>query len=378
MLKVGIVGCGKIADAHASQLQRIPNNEIVGVCDREPLMAQQLQERFPIKACYRSVEELLAEGRPDVVHITTPPQSHFEIAKTCLNRGCHVYVEKPFTVNAAEAEELIGLAQEKRLRITAGHDDQFRPATRRMRSLVKSGYLGEGPLHMESYYGYEIARSGYAGALLGDKNHWVRSLPGRLLHNIISHGIARIAEFMTTDSPTVIAYGFTSPLLRSMGETEIIDELRVIIAEEERVTAYFTFSSQMKPSLHQLRAYGSKNALVLDQDQETLIKISGKKLKSYAETFVPPVSLAKQYVKAMFTNLRLFARNEFHMKDGMKQLIAEFYQAIENGAPDPIPYHEILRTARIMDSIFAQIESKRLENVSRGLYESSGREMLRK
>ena len=87
----------------------------------------------------------LAEGRPDVVHITTPPQSHFEIAKTCLNRGCHVYVEKPFTVNAAEAEALIGLAREKGLKITAGHDDQFRPATRRMRSLVKSGYLGEGP-----------------------------------------------------------------------------------------------------------------------------------------------------------------------------------------------------------------------------------------
>ena len=230
---------------------------------------------------------------------------------------------------------------------------------------------------MESYYGYEIARSGYAGALLGDKNHWVRSLPGRLLHNIISHGIARIAEFMTTDSPTVIAYGFTSPLLRSMGETEIIDELRVIIAEEERITAYFTFSSQMKPSLHQLRAYGSKNALVLDQDQETVIKISGKKLKSYAETFLPPMTLAKQYVKATFTNLGLFAWNEFHMKDGMKQLIAEFYQAIER-RPDPIPYHEIVRTARIMDSIFTQIESRRLENLNRPLYECAlGQEMFK-
>ena len=42
------------------------------------------------------------------------------------------------------------------------------------------------------------ARTGYAGALLGDKQHWVRKLPGKLLHNIISHGIARIAEFLTT------------------------------------------------------------------------------------------------------------------------------------------------------------------------------------
>ncbi len=84
MLKVGIVGCGKIADSHASQIKRIEGCEIVGVCDREPLMAQQLYERFPIRAYYRDVTELLAQAQPDLVHITTPPQSHYDIAKTCL------------------------------------------------------------------------------------------------------------------------------------------------------------------------------------------------------------------------------------------------------------------------------------------------------
>jgi predicted dehydrogenase len=356
MLKIGIVGCGKIADSHAAQVKRIPGCEMVGVCDRELLMAQQLQERFPIKAYYRDVTELLERGKPDVVHITTPPQSHYDIAKTCLDWGCHVYVEKPFTVDADEAKALIGLAASKGLKITAGHDDQFRPATRRMRSLIQTGFLGEGPVHMESYYGYEISRTGYAGALLGDKQHWVRKLPGKLLHNIISHGIARIAEFLTTDSPEVMAYGFTSPQLRGMGESEIIDELRVIIAEEQRTTAYFTFSSQMKPSLHQFRVYGSKNGLVLDQDQETLVKLRGKKFKSYAETFVPPLIMADQYLKGLFTNLGIFAARDFHMKAGMKNLIEAFYKAITAGAPDPIPTHEIVRTAKIMDMIFAQLQ----------------------
>jgi predicted dehydrogenase len=357
VLKVGIVGCGKIADSHAAQVKRIPGSEIVGVCDRELLMARQLQERFPIKAYYRDVTELLEQAQPDVIHITTPPQSHFEIARTCLERGCHVYVEKPFTVDSAEAEALIGLARRKGLKITAGHDDQFRPATRRMRSLVQTGFLGEGPVHMESYYGYEIARTGYAGALLGDKQHWVRKLPGKLLHNIISHGIARIAEFLRTDSPTVIAHGFTSPLLRSLGESEIVDELRVIISEEDRTTAYFTFSSQMKPSLHQFRVYGSKNGLILDQDQETLIKLRGTKFKLYAETFLPPIILASQYLKGLSTNLGLFAARDFHMKAGMKHLIEAFYRSIAEGAPDPIPNDEILRTARIMDRIFAQLNA---------------------
>ena len=95
-----------------------------------------------------------------------------------------------------------------------------------------------------------------------------------LLQNIISHGIARIAEHISSDSPEVIAHGFTSPLLRSMGETEIVDELRVIINDENRTTAYFTFSSQMRPSLHEFRIYGPKNGLVLDQDQRDLDQAS--------------------------------------------------------------------------------------------------------
>src|SRR6185436_2704961 len=84
MLRVAIVGCGKIADAHAAQIRRIAGCEIVGVCDREPLMARQLYERFPIKAHFGDVSELLACARPDVVHITTAPESHFDLARLCL------------------------------------------------------------------------------------------------------------------------------------------------------------------------------------------------------------------------------------------------------------------------------------------------------
>lgn len=358
MLKAAIIGCGKIADSHAAQMRRIKGCEIVGVCDREPLMARQLYERFPIKGHFSDLDELLNQARPDVVHITTPPESHFPIAKRCLESGAHVYVEKPFTVNAEEAVRLIALARERGLKITAGHDDQFCHAARRMRTLVKSGYLGSGPVHLESYYCYELGKTGYAGALLGDKNHWVRRLPGQLLHNIISHGIARIAEFLTTESPEVIAYGFTSPLLKSMGEREIIDELRVIICEDEHTTAYFTFSSQMRPAIHQLRIYGEQNGLVLDQDHETLIKLRGARFTSYAEKFVPPVLMARQYLQNVTTNLGTFLARDFHMKSGMKFLIESFYRSIVEDGPLPIPYHEIILTAKIMDSIFEQLHNR--------------------
>jgi predicted dehydrogenase len=360
MLKVAIVGCGKIADAHASQIQRIEGCEIVGVCDREPLMARQLFERFPVKQYFDDLTDLLSVARPDVVHITTPPESHFDVARICLDRGCHVYVEKPFTLFESDARRLIALATEKGLKLTAGHDLQFGHAARRMRTLVQNGYLGAGPVHMESYYGYSLER-GYAQTLLGDNTHWVRRLPGGLLQNVISHGIARIAEFLTGDSPQVTAYGFVSPLLKRLGENEVVDELRVIIGDEERTTAYFTFSSQMRPSLHQFRVYGTRNSLILDQDQETLIKLRGRRFASYLETFIPQVIFAEQHVGNLMRNVRTFLARDFQMMSGMKFLIEAFYRSITHGTPLPIPYREILLTARIMDAIFEQLSARRAE-----------------
>jgi predicted dehydrogenase len=362
MLKVAIVGCGKIADAHAAQIQRVPGCTIVAACDRELLMARQLAERFDVARTYEEVDELLDDARPDVVHITTPPQGHFDIARRCLEGGAHVYVEKPFTLYADETRRLIALATEKGLKITAGHDDQFTHVARRLREQVKAGYLGGAPVHMESYYCYDLSQPGYARALLGDKQHGVRRLPGKLLHNIISHGIARVAEYITGDAPHVVAHGFVSPLLRSLGEKDIVDELRVIIADDTRSTSYFTFSSQMRPSLHQFRVFGPRNGLLLDHDQESLIKLPGARMKSYSEKFVPQLQLAKQHVGNFRTNLRTFLKRDLHMKSGMKFLIESFYRSITDDAPLPLSYREILLTAVIMDSIFEQLTMGRVSD----------------
>jgi hypothetical protein len=111
----------------------------------------------------------------------------------------------------------------------------------------------------------------------------------------------------------------------------------------------------MRPALHQLRLYGLSNGLILDQDQETLVKLRGSRFKSHLERFVPPLNLAGQYLGNLRTNLGLFLRNDFHMKSGMKYLIESFYRSIAEDAPLPIPYREIILTARIMDAIFLQL-----------------------
>ena len=150
MLKVVIVGCGKIADAHASQIKRIAEAEIVAAHDSEELMASQFCDRFSVKNAFCDLDELLEKIQPDVVHVTTPPHSHFPITKKCLENGCHVYVEKPFTLCTDEAKELIELAERKNRKLTVGHDAQFTHVARSLRSQVQNGYLGGRPVHMES------------------------------------------------------------------------------------------------------------------------------------------------------------------------------------------------------------------------------------
>jgi predicted dehydrogenase/predicted glycoside hydrolase/deacetylase ChbG (UPF0249 family) len=353
MLKIGIIGCGAIADAHAWAIQRITGCEIIGACDVEELMVKLFCERFHVSHAFTNLGEMLLQTRPDVVHVLTPPQSHYSIARQCLEHGCHLYIEKPFALCTDEVEELFRLSARKNLRVTVGHDAQFSPAARVLRRLVQDGYLGGAPVHMESYYGYEFGDL-YGNAVLSDKLHWVRRLPGKLLQNVISHGIARIAEFLPGDQPQVMTHGFVSPPLKSIGEEEIIDELRVIISDETGATAYFTFSSQIRPSLNQFRIYGPKNGLFLNETQQTLIKLRGGRFKSYAERFLPPVSIAGQYLRNFARNLRLFWAHEFHMESGKKYLTESFYRSIIDDTPGPIPLRQIWLTSRIMDQIFEQ------------------------
>lgn len=363
MLKIAIVGCGKIADDHAWAIHLTDGVRITAVCDREELMAHQFAERFSVGQTFSDLPTLLREAKPDAVHITAPPQSHYPIALQCLNAGIHVYIEKPFTPEIDQAVELVRTAEQHGLILTVGHDRQFCNASQRMRALIRKGYLGGPPIHMESYYGYDLGYGSYAKALLGDQQHWVRKLPGRLLHNIISHGVARIAEYLSTESPEVIALGFSSPSLRRMGENQLIDELRVIIAEEQRTTAYFTVSSQARPLLNQFHVFGPSNGIIMDQQKQTLIRHTGRAYPSFAEQFIPPLNFAGQYMSNLTSNMSLFLRNRFHHKSGMRFLINEFYRSIRGETPPPIPYREILLTTRIMDSIFRQLnQSERLKD----------------
>ncbi len=357
MIRVGIIGCGKIADMHAFSIQRVSGCELVAVCDSEVLMARQLSERYTNPDVFDDAKKMLESARLDVVHITTPPQSHLLLGMLCLEAGCHIYVEKPFTMNSEEVRKLLDCAKERNLKLTVGHNLQFSHEAVRMRKLVKDGFLGGDPVHMESYFCYNLDKN-YAQALFGDQEHWIRKLPGKLLHNIISHGISRITEFLPGDEPTVIAHGFTSGLLQEIGESEIKDELRVIIKDESGVTAYFTFSTQMSPKLNQLRVYGAQNGLVVDHFHRTLFKLKKINMKSFLNYFVSPLVFGLGYITNTGHNIMQFLKRNFHDDSGMKFLVEAFYSSVSEGTPPPIAYREIYLTSKIMDEIFSQLNSQ--------------------
>jgi predicted dehydrogenase len=367
MLKIAIIGCGKVADQHVDAIHRIPGCEIVALCDREALMAKQLGQRFGIAKSFSDLKEMLETVSPDIVHITTPPTSHFSLAKQCLESGSHVYLEKPFTVTASETESLIELAQQRALNITVGHNYLFTREMLEMRRLVKAGFLGGKPTHLESYWSYDLGDLRYASAFLGNRNHWVRQLPGQLFHNIISHGIAKLAEFLDDELTEIVASAHQSEQLRTLGAQEVLDELRVMIRDKSGTTASFCFSTQIK-RLNLLRVYGPSGSLTTDIIIGSLVRNESRSYKSYLTYFVPPLKNAHEYFRNARVNMANFLTRQLYQDFGMKELIERFYNSIQKGNPLPIPYREIILTARIMDEIFAQIypNRSRLPETKRG------------
>src|SRR5262245_11145127 len=127
-MKVGIVGCGQIATVHIPYIRALPDTTIVAVTDHDPARASEMAARFGIAGVSRTVDELVARHRPDVVHILTPPQTHAPLALQAMHAGCHVLVEKPMAVNLEEAEAMEAAARLRGVKLCVDHNHLFDPA----------------------------------------------------------------------------------------------------------------------------------------------------------------------------------------------------------------------------------------------------------
>lgn len=355
-LRVLIVGCGKIADGHAGELRKMPGVDLAGVCDLELLMAEQLAKRFDIATYSDDFALLLERVRPDVVHITTPPQSHVALARQAMDAGAHVYVEKPLALDSSGTEAVISHAERTGKRLTVGHSFHFDPPALEVRRRVAAGEIGE-PVHVESHFGYNLGGP-FGTAILGDPNHWVHGLPGKLFHNNVDHMLNKVLEFVTDDAPRVVAVG-TRRRPGTYGDVrdEMLDELRVTVVGS-RVTGFATFTSHVNPVSHFLRVYGTRGILHADYNIRTVVREHGVTLPSAIGRLVPAFHREREYRREAWGNVRRFARSDFHFFAGMHHLIARFYDSIRDGAELPISYRDMRRLSALMDAIWVQLRAR--------------------
>lgn len=143
MFKVGIIGAGWIAEKMAEALAPLEDYCVYAIASRSIGKATEFARRWNIPKAYGSYEDMVKDNDVDLVYIATPHSHHFPHAMLALNAGKPVLVEKAFTANAAEAEELIETARSKGLFITEAIWTRYMPLSHKVKEIMESGIIGK-------------------------------------------------------------------------------------------------------------------------------------------------------------------------------------------------------------------------------------------
>ncbi|MGH9325167.1 MAG: Gfo/Idh/MocA family protein [Terriglobia bacterium] len=143
MIRIGIIGYGYWGPNVARNFSTLERAELVAVCDKSPTALAKAKRQHPGVRVTSSVNDLLASEDIDAVAVITPVASHYALTKAALERGKHVFVEKPFTSNVEQGAELVELARRNSLIVMVDHTFLFTGAVRKIRQFVEENTLGD-------------------------------------------------------------------------------------------------------------------------------------------------------------------------------------------------------------------------------------------
>jgi predicted dehydrogenase len=143
MIRIGVIGYGYWGPNIVRNLRSLEGFQVAAVCDQSPSALKRVKQAHPDLTVTAQSSDVLDSTKIDAVAIVTPVCSHFALAKAALENGKHVFIEKPLTATAQQAEELIELAERKNLKIMVDHTFLFTGAVRKIRELVDDGVLGD-------------------------------------------------------------------------------------------------------------------------------------------------------------------------------------------------------------------------------------------
>lgn len=192
MINFGVIGYGYWGPNVVRNLEHTDGCKVVGICDKSPASRKRAQKAHPAIPVTAQPEDLILSSETDAIAVITPVWTHYDLAKAALENGKHVFVEKPFTSDSAQAEELIDLAARKNLKIMVDHTFLFTGAVKKIREVLKDGTLG-------SVYYYDSTRVN-----LGLFQHDVNVVWDLAPHDlsIIDHLIAENPEAVSATGET--------------------------------------------------------------------------------------------------------------------------------------------------------------------------------
>jgi predicted dehydrogenase len=143
MLRVAVVGTGAWGKNLVRNFSQIPGAELACCCDSDEAKRKAIAQNYPGVATTASFDDVLADDSISTVVIASSAVTHYPLAKSALEAGKHVYVEKPLALSSAHAQEILALAEERKLKLMVGHLLLYHPAVTHLKQLVDSGELGE-------------------------------------------------------------------------------------------------------------------------------------------------------------------------------------------------------------------------------------------
>jgi len=335
VLKVGVVGCGFIAQsAHLPSLLKCKNARVVAVCDRNGGLAESAAARFGIDKHYIDFAEMLGKERLDVVDVCTSINTHAPLSIQAMEAGCHVLVEKPLALTTEEADEMISAAERNAVKLGVVHDMLFGLAIMRIKSIVRSGAVGQ-VIGVCIEHGFPRQYL----PIIQDKTHWWHKLPGGIFGDTLPHPVYLTREFLGDLEPAVVH-------TNKIGHLEHLpfDEVQIVLENKNGVGTIV--SSCNWPALMTISIFGTKMNLRGDIYNATVLQLREREglashaLENVNQSFQILGGLASSGIRTMLGKY-----------GGHRLLIDEFIRSVQNGTEPPVTAQDGREVVRLMKKI---------------------------
>lgn len=337
-VRTAIVGLGTISFEHLAKLRQRRGVEVVGLCDLHQTLARAVSERFGAGAPYTDFTRMLADTRPDVVHVLTPPQAHHPLTIEALQAGAHVFVEKPIAPTWEEYVEMRDLARERELLLCENYNCRYEPGMLQALEVWRSGRIGDTVNVDVSYGGVMGANGPYADR---DTVHFAHGLPGGALHNFITHPVSMALPFM--DGCTT-AIAVRRRLDRAYASD---DELRALLSSE-RTCATVTVSRHALPAHLELRVQGTRGSLGVDlYTGQMSVRAEGSVIARGVRDGVDGLRAG-----ATMSLRKLTGRHDDYA--GLGILLDRFYDAAAGAGPPPVTEAEMDAVNGVIRDVFSE------------------------